>query len=105
MRERILDLSDTEIDSLPKNVRDFRPNCPGCTPAKLAEPSARPCSFYDCSGLPPELEVTCDTCIYDFVADDGQVKCDHGLVGVGEDRAEGLTKGDQRLAPRPIESG
>ena len=70
-------MSDTEFATLPEVVREFRPNCPGCTPAKVAEPGARPCSFYDCPGLPKELEVTCDTCIYDFAADEGQVKCDH----------------------------
>ena len=68
---------DGAFEELPKSVRDFRPNCPNCTPAKLVEPGARPCSFYDCSGLPAELEVTCDKCMYDFVADDGQVLCDH----------------------------
>lgn len=71
------DLSDNVFDELPKSVRDFRPRCPGCTPAKVADPGARPCSFYDCPGLPAELEVTCDKCIFDFVAGDGQVKCDH----------------------------
>jgi hypothetical protein len=62
---------------LPPAVRDFRPRCPGCTPATVAAPEARPCSYYDCPGLPEELEVTCRTCMFDFVAGDGQVKCDH----------------------------
>lgn len=69
-------MPDTDFEELPDIVRSFRPKCPGCTPAKLTEPGARPCSFYDCSGLPKELEVTCDLCIYDFAAEDGQVKCD-----------------------------
>ncbi len=62
---------------LPPEVRAFRPRCPGCTPEKIAVPGARPCSFYDCPGLPAELEVTCDLCMYDFARDDGQLKCDH----------------------------
>lgn len=62
---------------LPPEVLDFRPMCPGCSPDALAGDDARPCSYYDCPGLPPELEVTCDLCMYDFVADDGQVSCDH----------------------------
>lgn len=66
-----------EFDALPATVRAFRPRCPGCTPATITEPGARPCSSYDCSGLPAELEVTCDMCMYDFAADDGQVRCDH----------------------------
>ncbi len=63
--------------ALPDAVRRFRPKCPGCTPARVTRPDARPCSFYDCSGLPKELEVTCDLCMYDFATDDGQIKCDH----------------------------
>ncbi len=62
---------------LPAVVRDFRPRCPGCTPLSVTAPGARPCSFYDCPGLPDELRVTCDFCMYDFAAEDGQVKCDH----------------------------
>ncbi len=62
---------------LPEAVRNFRPRCPGCTPESIAKPGARPCSYFDCPGLPSALEVTCDTCVYDFVADEGQVKCDH----------------------------
>jgi len=37
----------------------------------------RPCSFYDCPGLPEELEVTCNICMFDFAAGDGQPRCDH----------------------------
>ena len=66
-----------DLETLPEIVRRFRPNCPGCTPEKATAPGAKPCSFYDCPGLPRELEVTCDTCMYDFAAQDGQVKCDH----------------------------
>lgn len=65
------------VPDLPQSVLHFRPTCPGCTPAKVTESGARPCSFYDCSGLPAELEVTCSLCMYDFAADDGQIKCDH----------------------------
>lgn len=65
------------FETLPDVVRAFRPKCPGCTPARVTELGARPCSFYDCPGLPEELEVTCRICIYDFAAEDGQVKCDH----------------------------
>jgi len=64
----------TTFDQLPLAVRSFRPKCPGCNPNAAG---ARPCSFYDCPGLPTELRVTCDLCMYDFVADSGQVKCDH----------------------------
>lgn len=65
------------ISDLPATVRDFRPTCPGCTPAIVTQPDARPCSFYDCPRLPDELRVVCDTCVYDFAAEEGQVKCDH----------------------------
>lgn len=65
--------------ALPQAVRDFRPRCPGCTPAKATADGARPCSFYDCPGLPAELRVTCDLCMYDFSVHDGQPKCDHSL--------------------------
>ena len=63
--------------TLPKSVTAFRPNCPGCSPRVVTADAARPCSAYDCPGLPAELRVTCDTCMYDFANDDGQVKCDH----------------------------
>jgi hypothetical protein len=66
-----------DFASLPPAVRNFRPLCPGCTPTRLAIEGARPCSHYDCPGLPEELHVTCDICMYDFAAHDGQVKCDH----------------------------
>ncbi len=69
--------SGREDKILPKAVRDFRPRCPGCSPAKASAEGARPCSFYDCPGLPAELLVTCDLCMYDFAANDGQPKCDH----------------------------
>jgi len=62
---------------LPPTVRRFRPRCPGCTPVALTSAGVRPCSYYDCPGLPPELHVTCDVCMFDFVLGDGQVKCDH----------------------------
>lgn len=67
----------TEFTLLPPHVRAFRPSCPGCTPAAVTDVNARPCSYYDCPGLPEELEVTCDVCMYDFVAHDGQPACDH----------------------------
>jgi hypothetical protein len=62
---------------LPPAVRDFRPRCPGCSVDSILDPDARPCSYYDCPGLPEELQVTCRECMFDFVAEDGQVKCDH----------------------------
>ena len=65
------------FETLPEVVRKFRPNCPGCTPDKATAHDAKPCSFYDCPGLPKELEVTCNTCMFDFAARDGQVRCDH----------------------------
>ena len=67
------------ISDLPATVMDYRPNCPGCTPATVTEPGARPCSFYDCPGLPDELRVVCDIRVYDFAVGDGQVKCDHRM--------------------------
>ena len=70
-------MPEAEFDLLPDAVREFRPNCPGCTPQAATAAGARPCSFYDCPGLPEELNVTCNTCMYDFAAHDGQVKCDH----------------------------
>lgn len=63
--------------TLPEAVQAFRPNCPGCSPQKLALEAALPCSAFDCPGLPDELKVTCDTCMYDFAHQDGQIKCDH----------------------------
>ncbi len=68
---------DTDYATLPSEVLAHRPRCPGCTPETALAEGARPCSFYDCPGLPEALQVTCDTCMYDFHADDGQVKCDH----------------------------
>jgi len=62
---------------LPAEVRDFRPRCPGCTPKKVLSTGAKPCSYYDCPGLPDMLKVTCDQCMFDFFAHDGQPKCDH----------------------------
>jgi hypothetical protein len=66
-----------EPASLPAAVRRFRPRCPGCHPAEIGSEGVRPCSYYDCPGLPAELHVTCDKCMYDFALGDGQVKCDH----------------------------
>jgi hypothetical protein len=68
---------DIDLDLLPPAVRAYRPRCPGCDPTTVTSGSTRPCSYYDCPGLPDELRVTCDTCMYDFAAEDGQVKCDH----------------------------
>ncbi len=70
-------MADIDYAPLPRSARDFRPRCPGCTPDALSAEGTRPCSFYDCPGLPAELRVTCDTCMYDFAAQDGQPKCDH----------------------------
>lgn len=67
----------TDFTALPESVKAFRPNCPGCTPQAITAEGARPCSTYDCPGMPPELKVTCDTCMYDFAHDEGQIKCDH----------------------------
>ena len=66
-----------DIARLPKVVRDFRPNCPGCTPEKVTTPGGEPCSFYSCPGLPDQLKVTCDLCMFDFANQNGQFKCDH----------------------------
>jgi nitrite reductase/ring-hydroxylating ferredoxin subunit len=65
------------VAELPDAVRAYRPRCPGCSPQKATAEGARPCSYYDCPGLPPELQVTCNLCMYDFSADDGQPTCDH----------------------------
>ncbi len=75
-------MATIDFDSLPPAVRAFRPRCPGCTPEKVAAEGARPCSFYDCPGLPPELQVTCNTCMYDFAAQDGQITCDHATCEI-----------------------
>ncbi len=66
-----------EAAGLPPEVLAYRPRCPGCTPEKATAAGGRPCSFYDCTGLPGALRVTCELCMYDFAADDGQLKCDH----------------------------
>ena len=73
------DIHSSHIDysALPQDVRNFRPGCPGCTPQKATAEGARPCSYYDCPGLPAELQVTCNLCMYDFSVHDGQPKCDH----------------------------
>lgn len=71
------DVTHMDYSALPQAVRDYRPHCPGCTPEKATAEGARPCSFYDCPGLPVELEVTCNLCMYDFSAHDGQPTCDH----------------------------
>lgn len=68
-------MAEAGYDELPPAVREFRPNCPGCTPMTVTGPDARPCSFYDCPGLPKELRVTCDLCLFDFASGSGQVKC------------------------------
>ena len=70
-------MARVDFADLPPAVRAFRPQCPGCTVHLAAFDDAKPCSFYDCPGLPDELRVTCDLCVYDFAAGDGQVKCDH----------------------------
>lgn len=70
-------MTDNAYATLPPAVKDFRPRCPGCSPTKVTAAEARPCSFYACPGLPDELRVTCDLCMYDFAARDGQMKCDH----------------------------
>ncbi|MFV1991670.1 MAG: hypothetical protein ACC652_13130 [Acidimicrobiales bacterium] len=70
-------MSEADFAALPLSVRKFTPQCPGCTQAAVTEEDARPCSSYDCPGLPVELQVTCNSCMYDFAAGDGQVKCDH----------------------------
>jgi hypothetical protein len=72
-----LDPLQIKYADLPEAVRTFRPGCPGCTPDVATAEDARPCSFYDCPGLPGELRVTCNTCMYDFASEDGQISCDH----------------------------
>ena len=70
-------MSDIDFGQLPESVRDYRPQCPGCTPQKAIAPDGKSCSFYDCPGLPAGLKVTCDMCMFDFAKEDGQIKCDH----------------------------
>jgi hypothetical protein len=70
-------MADIDYATLPRSVREFRPLCPGCTPDVISAEGARPCSSYDCPGLPKELQVSCALCMYDFAAGDGQPKCDH----------------------------
>ena len=70
-------MAEVDILVLPQSVRAFRPQCPGCAVQRAISEDAKPCSFYDCPGLPDELKVTCELCMFDFVANDGQVKCDH----------------------------
>ena len=70
-------MTDQHDIVLPPDVLAHRPRCPGCTPDALADEAARPCSYFDCPGLPSSLQVTCELCMYDFSVDDGQVKCDH----------------------------
>lgn len=70
-------MESNEHSSLPTAVQEFRPRCPGCTTEVVTAEEAKPCSHYDCPGLPKELEVTCNKCMYDFAAQDGQPDCDH----------------------------
>lgn len=70
-------MGEPNFAELPAAVQEFRPKCPGCTPAKVTTPDALPCSFYNCPGLPSELEVVCKVCVYNFASDDGTDKCDH----------------------------
>ena len=70
-------MAEVDIAVLPPSVHTFRPQCPGCTVQGAISEDAKPCSFYDCPGLPDELKVTCDLCMFDFAANDGQVKCNH----------------------------
>lgn len=72
-----LSSSPRDYSTLPQAVREYRPHCPGCTPQSATAEGARPCSFYDCPGLPAALQVTCDLCMFDFSVDDGQPTCDH----------------------------
>jgi hypothetical protein len=72
-------MAEADLVVLPRSVREFRPRCPGCTLQHAVAEDAKPCSFYDCPGLPEELKVTCDLCLFDFVANDGQVKCDQRI--------------------------
>ena len=69
-------MAETGNNTLPSVVREFRPNCPGCTPMTVTDAERRPCSFYDCPGLSEELKVTCDLCMFDFAAGSGQVESD-----------------------------
>ena len=69
-------MTGPDFANLPRAVREFRPGCPGCTPDVVTAEEARPCSHYDCPGLPRELQVTCNTCMYDFATGDGQPTCD-----------------------------
>lgn len=70
-------MTTSDYGSLPRAVLEYRPQCPGCSPATVTHEGARPCSFYDCPGLPDELKVTCNTCMFDFAINDGQPSCDH----------------------------
>lgn len=70
-------ISENDFSTLPETAKAFRPKCPGCTPKVVTDADAKPCSSYDCPGLPAELQVTCNSCMYDFAAGDGQIKCDH----------------------------
>ena len=70
-------MSTADFTGLPESVREFQPGCPGCSPGTVSAEGARPCSHYDCPGLPVELQVTCNKCMYDFAASDGQPMCDH----------------------------
>ncbi len=75
-------MANVVATALPRAVHEFRPKCPGCTPDSVTEEYARPCSYYDCPGLPSQLKVTCDTCMYDFAAGEGQIKCDHATCEI-----------------------
>ena len=68
---------DVDPAWLPEEVRNFRPRCPNCSSPVVLDLRSRPCSFYNCPGLPVRLQVTCDICVYDFFGDAGTIKCDH----------------------------
>lgn len=73
-----------DFTTLPETVRAFRPKCPGCSPQAVTADAAKPCSAYDCPGLPSQLKVTCDTCMYDFANEEGQIKCEHATCEMAQ---------------------
>ena len=49
--------------------------CPLCALDLATGEGERGCHYYECPYLPEELDVSCPTCRYNFVTDDGNPDC------------------------------
>ena len=54
--------------------QEFR-QCPGCGFDFATGEGEKGCHYYECPYLPPELQVMCDECRYDFFSEEGNPEC------------------------------